>query len=186
MRSWPKFAAPLLLCGAVFCAALGQDDDYRHTQPSPQSQSVAAKQDKDGDPTLTEDDRLSIIAAALDSRVRHSERDCSHLVHAIYEQAGLPYSYAPSSEIYAGIGDFQRVKRPEPGDLIVWRGHVGIIIKPSQHIFFSYLRSGAGIDDYTAPYWKKRGRPRYYRYVRNDSCKECDRAPSHRLVKIKR
>lgn len=186
MRSWRKFAAMLLFCGVGSSAGSGQDKDYRHTEPSPSPQSIATKEDKDGVPTLAEDDRLSIIAAALDSRVRYSERDCSHLVHAIYEQAGLPYSYAPSSEIYAGIGDFQRLKRPEPGDLIVWRGHVGIVIKPSQHIFFSYLRSGAGIDDYNAPYWKKRGKPRYYRYVRNDSCAECDRARSHRLVKIKR
>lgn len=115
---------------------------------------------------LTDDDRLSLIAAALDARVQRQESDCSHLVHAIYEEAGFTYSYAPSSDLYAGTEDFQRVKKPEPGDLVVWRGHVGIVIKPSQHVFFSFLSNGPGIDDYTSSYWKHRGKPRFYRYVR--------------------
>ena len=119
-----------------------------------------------GNGALTDDDRLSLIAAALDSRVRSTETDCSHLVHAIYEQAGFTYSYAPSSDLYAGVDGFQRVKKPGPGDLIVWRGHAGIVIKPSQHIFFSVLSTGAGIDDYTSSYWKHRGKPRFYRYVK--------------------
>ena len=118
------------------------------------------------DRPLTDDDRLSLIAAALDTRVRSDESDCSHLVHAIYEEAGFTYSYAPSSELYAGVEDFQRVKKPEPGDLVVWRGHVGIVIKPSQHVFFSFLSNGPGVDDYTSSYWKHRGKPRFYRYVR--------------------
>lgn len=117
--------------------------------------------------SLTEDDRLSLIAAALDARSRNSDNDCSHLVHAIYDQAGFTYSYAPSSELYAGTNGFQRVKKPDPGDLIVWRGHVGIVIKPSQHIFFSVLSTGPGIDDYTRPYWKHRGKVRFYRYVKS-------------------
>ena len=110
------------------------------------------------------DDRLSVLAAALDRHVRRtSEPDCSHLVHAIYEHAGFPYAYAPSDDIYAGIDGFERVKQPEAGDLIVWRGHVGIVIKPSTHIFFSFMSSGPGTDDYEAPYWKHRGKPRFYR-----------------------
>jgi cell wall-associated NlpC family hydrolase len=185
MRGWNKFAVALVFCGISLCAARGQDEDYGHS-PTSQVQSVAPKQETDGDHALTDDDQLSIIAAALDSRVRHSERDCSHLVHAIYDEAGFPYSYAPSSEIYRGVEGFLRVKRPEPGDLIVWRGHVGIVIKPSQHIFFSYLRSGPGIDDYEAAYWKSRGRPRFYRYVGNDRCTECESPRSRRLLKVKR
>lgn len=126
--------------------------------------------------SLADDDRLSLLASALDSRVRDTETDCSHLVHAIYEEAGFAYSYAPSSELYAGVDEFQRVKKPEPGDLIVWRGHVGIVIKPSQHIFFSVLSTGPGIDDYTTSYWKHRGKPRFYRYVKSRHGKE-RRAP---------
>ena len=117
--------------------------------------------------SITSDDRLSLLAAALDARVqRESEPDCSHLVHAIYDAAGFPYDYAPSSELYAGVGNFQRVKAPLPGDLVVWQGHVGMVVKPSRHIFFSYLSSGPGTDDYEAAYWKSRGRPRFYRYIK--------------------
>lgn len=135
-----------------------------------------------------DDDRLSVLAAALDRHVRRtSERDCSHLVHAIYEHAGFPYAYAPSDDIYAGIDGFERVKQPEAGDLIVWRGHVGIVVKPSTHIFFSFMSSGPGTDDYEAPYWKHRGKPRFYRYLKN-SCQDCDdeKKQSHRLLTIRR
>jgi cell wall-associated NlpC family hydrolase len=158
-------------------------------RPVARLQTVSANQSDHADRALNEDDRLSLVAAALDARVRrNSEPDCSHLVHAIYEQAGFPYAYAPSSDLYTGVEGFQRVKQPEPGDLVVWRGHAGIVIKPSQHIFFSYMRSGPGTDDYQAPYWKNRGRPRFYRYVKNDSCEGCDSGKhrSRRLVKIKR
>jgi hypothetical protein len=116
--------------------------------------------------TVSADDGLSILAAALDRRAHlHSTNDCSHLAHAIYERAGFPYAYASSSDLYQGVNDFERVRKPQPGDLIVWRGHVGIVVKPSRHIFFSFLSSGPGIDDWTSPYWETRGRARFYRYV---------------------
>jgi cell wall-associated NlpC family hydrolase len=116
---------------------------------------------------LTTDDGLSVIAAALDSRVRlYSGNDCSHLVHAIYERAGFPYSYVSSSALYAGTKEFQRVKRAQPGDLVVWPGHVGIVVNPARHEFFSTLSSGPGIDTYDAPYWKQRGRLRFYRHIK--------------------
>jgi cell wall-associated NlpC family hydrolase len=115
---------------------------------------------------LTADDGLSVIAAALDGRIHlTAKRDCSHLVHAIYVRAGFPYTYMRSSDLYIGTNEFQRVTDPQPGDLVVWRGHVGIVVHPVQHIFFSAMRSGLGIDSYDAPYWKRRGQPRFYRYT---------------------
>jgi len=134
--------------------------------------------------SLTEDDRLSVIAAALNSKLRDAEPDCSHLVHAIYQQAGFSYPYAPSSDLYAGVEGFQRVKKPEPVDLVVWRGHVGIVIKPSRHLFFSVLSTGAGVDDYTARYWKHRGQPRFYRFVKTASLKPHPLSPQ--LVRTNR
>jgi cell wall-associated NlpC family hydrolase len=117
--------------------------------------------------TLTPDDGLSVIAAALDSHnQRGPKRDCSHLVHTIYGRAGFPYAYAPSSDLYVGTSEFQRVTRPQAGDLVVWRGHAGIVVDPVQHVFFSAMRSGLGIDTYDAPYWKERGRVRFYRYIK--------------------
>src|SRR5689334_2766435 len=63
--------------------------------------------------------------------------DCSHLVHTLYEQAGYPYPYASSLDLYRGTGQFVRARYPQPGDLIVWRGHVGIVLDPQEHSFFS-------------------------------------------------
>lgn len=129
--------------------------------------------------TLNVDERLSVITAALDSKhLRYSEHDCSHLVHAIYQRAGFPYPYASSDDIYDGATRFQRVSRPAPGDLVAWHGHVGIVIRPSGHAFFSFLSAGPGIDDYSSRYWRGRGRPRFYRYVKNDLCAGCTLARS--------
>ena len=117
--------------------------------------------------TITADDGLAIIAATLDPRARRTaKRDCSHLVHAIYARAGFPYSYRRSSDLYTGTDDFQRVTDPQPGDLVVWRGHVGIVVHPAQRIFFSAMRSGLGVDTYDAPYWNRRGKARFYRYIK--------------------
>jgi cell wall-associated NlpC family hydrolase len=117
--------------------------------------------------TLSQDDRRSIIATAraLNHRSR-SRRDCSHLVHSVYSSAGFPYRYASSAELYRGTESFERVSRPQPGDLIVWQGHAGIVLDPARHLFFSALRYGPGIDSYNASYWRRRGTPRFYRYLK--------------------
>ena len=82
---------------------------------------------------------------------------------------GAPVSlnrYASSLDLYIGVDEFRRVGRPQPGDLAVWQGHAGIVIDPTQHSFFTVLSSGPGVDSYDSPYWKQRGRPRFFRYVR--------------------
>lgn len=166
MRLAGKFGMLAVLTAVGFCTAYAQ----KHTATRAGAKTVlesTADEETNHTRSLTDDDRLSLIAAALDSRDRKNESDCSHLVHAIYDQAGFTYSYAPSSDLYVGVDGFDRVKKPEPGDLVVWRGHVGIVIKPSQHIFFSVLSTGPGIDDYTTSYWKHRGKPRFYRYAKS-------------------
>jgi cell wall-associated NlpC family hydrolase len=122
-----------------------------------------------------------VISSALDPKVRrHSGQDCSHLVHAIYEHAGFPYPYATSDDLYDGVEKFQRVTYPQPGDLIVWHGHAGIVVRPSRHVFFSFKSAGPGIDDYESPYWISRGQARFYRYVKSNRCVGCT-AVSHNL-----
>jgi hypothetical protein len=183
MRVRAKLAI-VVVCGFSLCGLWSQEKPKQSSPPRARVRNLDVKVDSGR--TLSPDDRLSVIAAALDTRSHlHSEPDCSHLVHAIYQRAGFPYAYAPSSEIYAGVGAFERVKVPEPGDLVVWRGHAGIVIKPSQHVFFSFLNSGPGIDDYGAGYWKKRGHPRFYRYLKSDYCDGCAHG-THRVLKIKR
>lgn len=120
--------------------------------------------------TISRDDGLAIIAAALDLRALDPrQRDCSHLVHAIYDRAGFSYPYASSSELYEGTDSFRRVSKPQPGDLVVWDGHVGIVVNPARRMFFSFLSQGPAIDEYSAQYWKERGPLRFYRYVRPSS-----------------
>jgi hypothetical protein len=116
---------------------------------------------------LTLDEGLAIIGAALDSRHHKAiSSDCSHFVHGLYERAGFHYTYAPSADLYAGIDGFERVTNPQPGDLAVWRSHAGIVINPAQKTFFSLLRTGPGVDGYDSLYWRTKGRPRFFRYVR--------------------
>ena len=117
---------------------------------------------------LTRDEGLAIVDAISDHhqplRSKRAKPDCSHLVNDIYDLAGFPYPYAKSAELYRGHASFVRVSAPQPGDLIVWRGHVGLVLDPRQHFFYSSLRSGLETEDYTSAYWRRRGIPRFYRY----------------------
>lgn len=97
--------------------------------------------------------------------------DCSHLVHRLYQQAGYPYPYASSFDLYIGTGQFLRVRYPQPGDLIVWRGHVGIIVNPKEHSFFSSVTTGTRIENYHSPYWRARGYARFFRYLTSSPLK---------------
>lgn len=116
---------------------------------------------------LAADDGLAVIAAALDARnYVSSKADCSHLVHDVYERAGFTYAYVPSTDLYGGVAEFRRVTRPQPGDLIAWPGHVGIVVSPIRHTFYSSLNSGLGVESYDSDYWKRRGRPHFLRYVK--------------------
>src|SRR5258705_8465385 len=105
------------------------------------------------------------ILATIPTVDAESETDCSHLVHDVYEQAGFPYDYISSRELYIGSTNFTRVRAPQAGDLVVWRGHVGIVIDPQEHSFFSSVRSGPDTQFYDSPYWRSRGIARFFRYV---------------------
>ena len=166
MASHTKLKLAVILCGLSSYFSFAQQEV--RTAKSSQISEIQ----KDAGPdhqqmTMTADDGLAIIAASLDSLRLGAKRDCSHLVHAIYVRAGFRYSYVRSSDLYAGIDEFQRVPDPQPGDLVVWRGHAGIVVNPAQHIFFSAMRSGLGIDSYEAPYWRRRGEARFYRYIKD-------------------
>jgi cell wall-associated NlpC family hydrolase len=114
---------------------------------------------------LNKSEGLSVIGAALESRGRsYFKPDCSHLVHSVYARAGFPYSYADSSDLYSGVPEFRHMMHPQPGDLVAWPGHVGIVVNPSQNTFFSSLRSGLGVESYSSSYWMERGTHRFYRY----------------------
>lgn len=166
MRNPGKTAAVALFGVLTLCSLRAQEKSADGSSISPHRAAPRK--------TLNKEDRQAVLNAALDWRKsRPSGHDCSHLVHSIYMRAGFPYRYADSDDLYAGVQGFQRVSRPQPGDVIVWHGHAGIVVKPSSHTFFSFLSAGPGIDDYRSRYWRTRGQPRYYRYLKNDPCPGC-------------
>jgi hypothetical protein len=108
---------------------------------------------------------IAVLNAAREHRRQtRSKPDCSHLVQEVYATVGLEYHLASSSELYQGVESFERVRMPQPGDLIVWRGHVGLVVDPGKRTFYSSVRAGLKTESYDSSYWRRRGRPRFYRY----------------------
>jgi hypothetical protein len=109
----------------------------------------------------------TIVQAAWElRRGLNPKPDCSHFIQAVYAKAGFVYDYATTREIFTGIDGFRRVQHPQPGDLVVWQGHMGIIIDPNEHSFYSSVLSGFAIENYQSNYWQARlGHPRFYRFV---------------------
>ena len=126
----------------------------------------AVADDDTGNTILVSADQGQAVADfALQSAQRiRPKPDCSHLVHLLYARAGLNYPYEDSRVLYRGVSDFERVKKPQPGDLAVWLGHVGIVLSPEESTFLSSVRSGILTESWTADHWVRRGRPRFYRY----------------------
>ena len=107
----------------------------------------------------------ALVEFAVDAATGLRPRpDCSHLVHLLYSRAGLKYPYQESRVLYRGVPDFERVKKPQPGDLIVWRGHVGIVVSSRSKLFLSSVRSGIVTESWTSDQWIARGHPRFFRY----------------------
>lgn len=146
-----KFALAVLLCFAVAASAAQSQStsgvDYGETV------LVSAEQGQ----------ALADFAMQSGPRVR-PKPDCSHLVHLLYARAGLVYPYEDSRVLYRGVDDFERVKTPQPGDLAVWLGHVGIVLSPEEKTFLSSVRSGIITESWTAPHWARRGHPHFFRY----------------------
>jgi hypothetical protein len=134
-----------------------------------QKQRLVTYEIQHGPRPVTYAEGEAIVQATLLHRAQFRDKpDCSHFVHDVYTEAGLDYDYAPTNYIFDGIGPFQRVQKPQPGDVIVWRGHTGIVIDPAEHSFYSSVVSGFSIHNYTSSYWMARGAHRFYRYKIND------------------
>jgi cell wall-associated NlpC family hydrolase len=148
------------LAAIVCCAPAKSAAQQNQTRPDfaagfvPGSNQIVAE-------TLDAKSLLLLIG----SQITETEMDCSHFVQYLYEQAGLYYGYTPSRVLYKGIKNFKRVVRPKSGDLIVWQGHVGIVVNPKETTFISALNSGVKTSSYQSDYWKKRGHPRFLRYI---------------------
>jgi hypothetical protein len=149
---WPRILLRYLCALAAFMSPLAAFS-------SPQDEPSGAR-------LLSANEGLTLLNTAWEQREQLRRKpDCSHLVHQIYELSGFPYPYASSFDLYEGIDNFRRVSTPHPGDLVVWRGHVGIVTDGVEHTFYSSVRSGLRTEHYDGPYWREQGRPRFYRYV---------------------
>jgi cell wall-associated NlpC family hydrolase len=144
MDAWKKAVAILAVLFGIESSALCADAASLDLRTTPQPSAM-------------------VLSVAI--QIHKTKLDCSHLVHDLYERAGLAYEYQNSRTLYRGIEEFTRVGEPEPGDLIVWQGHVGIVVNSKQQIFISALRSRVKLSSYESQYWKRRGTPRFYRYA---------------------
>ena len=144
------------------CLAGGWMAGGSQAQAQAQAQVRSASQESVSNSRLlsAEGGRTIVNAARDQDQPERGAQDCSHLVHQTYLDAGFEYAYASSFELYAGNENFEGVRKPQPGDLIVWPGHVGIVLDPLEHSFYSLVSTGLEAQNYLAAYWMSRGRPR--------------------------
>ncbi len=102
--------------------------------------------------------------------------DCSHFVYQVINGARLAAAeegfvpqvvdYRSTSTIEAS-NVFIRIKNPQPGDLVMWDGHVGIVIDPLTGSFIGAQTStGVAECNYqTNTYWKDRGVTGFLRFM---------------------
>lgn len=160
MRYARKFGLAIsVLCTAAIVTAAAAPGAAREEAAAPGSGDASVNR------LLSAEEGEALVDLAVESAADlRSQPDCSHLVHLVYARAGLNYPYQHSRALYGGVPDFQRVKSPQPGDLIVWPGHVGIVVSPDDNTFFSSVRSGIITESWTADYWRARGLRRFFRY----------------------
>lgn len=122
------------------------------------------------------------LVVQLGTEIHRTGFDCSHFVHALYDEAGLHYRYATSRRLYRGLEKFQRVNQPERGDLVVWPGHVGIVVVPEQHTFLSAIASGVKRSSYVSQYWAKKGNAHFLRYTQHSLEGDLSQVPQTTVV----
>jgi hypothetical protein len=160
-EAWAQGQAQLLRCLLAGCIA------FLSLLPFAGRAAAAPAQDEDYSPRLlTAAAGRALVQAAWEHQQQLTGKpDCSHLVNEIYRLAGFPYAYASSFDLFAGGSDqFARVKTAQPGDLIVWPGHVGLVVDPALHSFYSSVTEGLDTQDYDSKYWRQYGSSRFYRY----------------------
>jgi hypothetical protein len=111
-----------------------------------------------------EQTRVGEVVTSIGMQIAKTALDCSHFVNSIFQRAGFIYKYEPSRTLYRGTPGFKRVWVPAAGDLIVWPGHVGIVVDPDAKTFLSKLSHGVKVTSYRSRYWQGRGHPRFFRY----------------------
>lgn len=55
-----------------------------------------------------------------------NKSDCSHYVNDVLEESGYKAPYVTTSQLASGHPDYEEVTSPQPGDIILQGGHMGI------------------------------------------------------------
>ncbi len=137
----------LLFLSFFLVSCAGSRPQYRENSRARESSSCRE---------LTTRDRIRILSLAnpknfVGARYKLGPRnpasieratDCSHFVHQIYKRAGLPFPYNPTKTM-ANIPEFDVLPEEEakPGDLMLFRGHVGIVDRGGKIISATKIRS---------------------------------------------
>ena len=101
--------------------------------------------------------------------------DCSHFVFQVLngarQKAAVPgpapqvVTYQSTATIEAS-GLWFPVSEPQAGDLVLWDGHVGIVLDPATGTFVGAQSStGVAKANYLTGYWGTRSNRRYLRFV---------------------
>ena len=188
-RSASTIAAAVLAVGTLGFSAPGWAQKSISDMETPAGKTDSASADAShADAShevrlLTRREGRELVDLALtQTEIPDEKPDCSHLVHQIFDAAGFEYPYATSYQLYAGVPQFQRVQSAQPGDLIVWQGHVGVVVDPAEHSFYSSVGSGLETEQYDNDYWRQRGNPRFYRYLVAASSDAALRKPATRVA----
>ena len=131
----------LLLCS---CASVGTKKRglFDASAPTPSFSS-----DQSYCPSMNEQARLDLLALADPANFPKTkyrlgswkpvekETDCSRFVYEIYKRAGFPFGFRTSREL-KNAPEFVSLPESEamPGDLMVFRGHVGIVAQDGRII----------------------------------------------------
>jgi murein DD-endopeptidase / murein LD-carboxypeptidase len=103
--------------------------------------------------------------------------DCSHFVYQVFNDARNQVAAAAngpapqvvdyrSTATIEASNVFIEVKIPEPTDLVLWDGHVGIVVDPGTGTFVGAQTStGVAEANYLTGYWKTRGVKKFLRFA---------------------
>jgi cell wall-associated NlpC family hydrolase len=94
----------------------------------------------------------------------HNGVDCSHFVWEVIKAAGHQGAHYHSTSDVARSADYSAVDMPAAGDIVLFDGHMGIVVDPGAGLFMGAQSHGVDEASYTSGYWGKQ-RHSFYRYV---------------------
>jgi peptidoglycan DL-endopeptidase CwlO len=107
---------------------------------------------------LSSDVRIQIIDYAKTFLgTPHDQMDCSHFLWTVFKSFFPTFPYLQSDQ-YLMSPIFKRVnEQMQPADIIVWNGHVALVVNPAAGSFIgSQTSTGVAITSMSNPYWQQR------------------------------